>query len=156
MDLIIRIIVFTIPLFVLFSCQKNVESKELYSRFSDYEIQEIFIKELKLNHIKFRAGEDGGIYYNSKDYSKVQIIKQNIIGDNFNGNSVTFPNEKYIDIFKRNLDGLGIHYKSFFRSGREYVSWDEKDNEIVKKNIGFVKDFINRDKMRDFIEKSKS
>jgi len=140
-----------ILLCVLISCGEDQKELELYYKFSDPEVQERFINELDSKQIYYRTDESGLVWFGAEDYSAVENIKRVIIADEYRKNSVAFPENKYVQLFKDRLDGMGIRYQSRTHSGREYVYWEDRDDSRVKKVIDEIGQIVDHDNVERII-----
>lgn len=147
-------IIFTSALVItVVACAEVDNSTEIYFQFTDPEVQEKFIEELKSNNVRYRLSEDGLVWFYLKDKGKVDEIKNKIIEKEFKVNAITFPEEKYVWLFKSKLDGLNINYVTHMRSGREYISWDKKSDNIVGGIIKEIGNIIDEDNIKKFRQK---
>jgi len=141
----------SIPLCVLISCGEDQKELELYHQFIDPEVQERFVNELDSKQVYYRIDESGFVWFGAEDQFTVESIRREIIADEYRKNSVTFPENKYVQLFKDRLDGMGIGYQSRTHSGREYVYWEDRDDGRVSKVIGDIGQIVDRDNIEIII-----
>jgi len=134
------------------ACAEVNNTIKTYIQFVDPEVQEKFIEELEAINVKYRIDEGGFVWFSLKDKEKVDQIKNMIIEKEFNVSAITFPEDKYVRLFKSKLDNLGVDYRIHMRSGKEYISWDRADDGVAKNAVKYIEAIIHKDNIQKFIE----
>jgi len=108
--------------------QDELQNRKLLYDAIDHEI---VVKELRAQSIPFRVDPEGGIWYSSRDTKSVDAIMSRVKSERSKPAS-NYENPDDMRRFKELLNLAGIPFRTAQRGGREWVTWEERDEVRVR------------------------
>ncbi|MEJ1416998.1 MAG: hypothetical protein RPU91_07865 [Candidatus Sedimenticola sp. (ex Thyasira tokunagai)] len=117
----------------------SLRAVELNVHLSDPEHQSMLMEQLTKKNIPFKRETSGNIQYPEKYYNEVTILVREIISSDLPANrSVNYFSPKDRDNFISKLKESNIPYSIKHRHDGEWVIWEDKDSEKVKRIAALV------------------
>jgi len=114
-------------------CVDSIAAGENRLLYNDVVAREMFIKALEKQNISYHVDAAGGVWYPVKDERAISEIGKKITLARFSGPAAAFEDPFDVTSFRNKLTQAGISYKTKRQDGREWTTWEEKDNPHVKK-----------------------
>lgn len=108
--------------------QDDLQNRKLLYDTIDHEM---VVKELRTQSIPFRVDPEGGIWYAPRDTKTVDAIMSRIRNERSKPAS-NYESPDDMRRFKELLHLAGVPFQTIQRGGREWVAWEESDNQRVK------------------------
>ena len=120
-------------LLVLSGCS-DASDAQLKYKFNDSKANELLIKELKREGIRYSLDDDGWIRYSIKDQNEVDRIVKKVTKEYFvPETSISYTNPDIANLFIKKLKEEGIKYELREQDDRLWVIWNKDDDESVRK-----------------------
>ena len=108
--------------------QDGLQNRKLLYDTIDHEM---VVKELRTQGVPFRVDPEGGIWYSPRDTKTVDAIMSQVKNERSKPAS-NYENPEDMRRFKELLNLAGIQFRTAQRGGREWVTWEERDEVRVK------------------------
>ena len=113
-------------------CVDSIAAGENRLLYNDVVAREMFIKALERQNISYHVDAAGGVWYPAKDERAISEIGKKITLARFSGPAVAFEDPFDVTSFRKKLTQARIPYKTKQQDGREWTTWEKKDDPHVK------------------------